>query len=100
MIDETRLDGTTSRSIVWAMPVNLSLPPSDQGRIVKTTGLGLSSSDGALAFGYFDNSRVELDSACHVVLIGNTDEQLRRFAELAGDTRTICDGSARRGDEK
>ena len=100
MIDETQADGTTRHSIVWALPVSLSPSSSDRGRIVKAAGLGLASNNGALALGYFNSSQVELDRSCHVILIGNTDDQLRRFAELTGDTTTICRDSVENGVQK
>jgi hypothetical protein len=33
---------------------------------------------------------VAFDSSCHVILIGNSEEQLRNFVDLTGKSQTIC----------
>ena len=62
----------------------------DQGAIAKTSGFGFSFSSATVSIGWFQNTNVSLDQGCHVVLIGNSDEQLRRFAVLTQNTRSIC----------
>jgi hypothetical protein len=71
----------------------LSPSPGSQGRAVKATGLGVAVLNGVTTLGWFDASTVALDPGCRVVLIGNTDEQLRNFTELTGGAQQVCGGS-------
>ncbi|MGH7784579.1 MAG: hypothetical protein ACREO5_12150 [Candidatus Binatia bacterium] len=54
----------------------------------------------ALTLGYFNNSQVVPDPACQIVLVGNTDEQLRHFAELIGNARSVCGDNITSGEKK
>jgi hypothetical protein len=88
-VEERRSDGTFENAVVVGSPILLQRP-TDQGVVIKASGLGLALSNGTAALGWFDNSIVALAPGCRVVLIGNSDEQLRKFAELTGDAREIC----------
>jgi hypothetical protein len=39
-------------------------------------------SNGAATLGWFNEAMIALDRDCRVVLVGNTTEQLQRFAAL------------------
>ena len=68
--------------------------PYNQPNVTKVTGLGITVSNSGTTLGWFDQSKIALDNDCRVVLVGNTDEQLRRFAELIHSTKELCDGSS------
>ncbi len=90
-VEVTHQDGSISRSIV---PVALVTSRDSKESAVKASGLGLAVLNGTTTFGWFDASTLALDPSCHVVLIGNSDEQLRRFAELTRGGRSVCSGNA------
>jgi hypothetical protein len=85
-----------SRSVA-PVPLILSSSPGDQGSAVKATGLGLAVLNGVITLGWFDASIVAISPNCRVVLVGNTDEQLKKFVELAGGAREVCSGNASGG---
>lgn len=95
-VEETHKDGTVSRSVA-PLTLVMSSSPGSEGSVVKTAGFGLATLNGATTLGWFSASTIVLDSSCRVVLVDNTDEQLRRFAELTGDVREICGGNASGG---
>ncbi len=80
-------------------PFVIVLSPSqeDQGHAVRARGLGVVALDGVTTLGWFDASAVAIDPGCHVVLVGNTDEQLSKFIQLAGGARQVCVDSTFRG---
>ncbi len=92
-VEVTHQDGSVSRSIA---PLALATSRDGKESAVKTSGLGLAVLNGTTTLGWFDASTVALDPSCHVVLIGNSDEQLRRFAELTRG-RDVCSGNGVRG---
>jgi hypothetical protein len=95
-VEETQRDGTVSRSVV-PFPLIQSSSPANQGSVVKATGMGLAILNGTTTLGWFDASTVALDPSCRIVLVGNTDEQLRKFVELTGGAREVCGGNASGG---
>ncbi len=99
LVEETRSDGTIVRSIVVGSPAIVLHPSADQGAATRAAGLGLAWSNGVASLGWFDDSIVALGPDCRVVLVGNSDEQLRRFAELTGDVRNVCGASGVSGGE-
>lgn len=100
IIEEVRADGTASRSVALAAPINVLPPSPDQGRVVKMTGVGVAMSNETLTLGYFNNSEIVLDPTCEIVLVGNTDEQLKHFAELTGNAKGICSDNITKGEKK
>jgi hypothetical protein len=48
------------------------------------------ASNYSTTLGFFDESSVTLGHECRVVLMGNTEEQLRRFAELLPKDVVLC----------
>jgi hypothetical protein len=90
VVEEFHSDGTASRSLLLGSPVIWSRPPGSQGEAIKATGLGLSVLNGTSTLGWFDASVVAVEPGCRVVLVGNTDEQLRTFSKLAGNVEGIC----------
>jgi len=99
-VEETRSDGTIARSIVVGAPAIVLQPSIDQGAAARAAGLGLALSNGVASLGWFDDSIVALGPDCRVVLVGNSDEQLRRFTELAGDVRNVCGANMVAGGKK
>jgi hypothetical protein len=89
-VEQIHSDGTITRSFAFAAPVFVPTDPSGQAHIVKVTGLGLVTSNGAMTLGWFDETKIALDRDCRVVLVGNTDQQLTRFANLIHGTQSIC----------
>jgi hypothetical protein len=90
VIEDVRADGEISRTVVFASPVNLPATPPDRGRVLKITGLGVAATNETVNFGFFNSSEMHLDPRCQVVLVGNTDEELKRFAKLIPNMQNIC----------
>jgi hypothetical protein len=90
VVEDIHADGATIKSIAFAAPLVLPSAPDGQANITKATGFGLVMSSGAATLGWFSESKIALDRDCRVVLVGNTTEQLRRFADLLGNTKALC----------
>jgi hypothetical protein len=89
IVEEIHSDGTANRSVVLGSPVIWSASEKS-GTAIKATGVGLSVLSGTTTLGWFDTSAVAVDPGCRVVLVGNSDEQLRNFSKLAGSVEGIC----------
>jgi len=100
VIEEVRADGETSHSVVLASPVSLPATPPGRGRVLKITGLGVAATNEAATFGFFNSSEMLLDPRCQVVLVGNTDEELKRFASLVRNVQNICNDVIPAGGKK
>jgi len=93
-IEQIHGDGTITRSFAFAAPIFVPADPDGQAHIVKVTGLGLVTSNGAMTLGWFHETKIALNRDCRVVLVGNTDEQLRRFFTLMQGTQSMCSDSS------
>ena len=93
VVEVSHGDGTSTRSFVFASPV-IAANSEQKPNIVKIIGLGLLASNNGATLGWFNESRIALDRNCRIVLVGNSNEQLRRFADLIGDTKSLCADSA------
>jgi hypothetical protein len=100
VIEDVGAGGQTSHSIVLGAPVNLPATPAEQGRVVKITGLGFATANETTTFGFFNSSEIVLDPRCQVALVGNTNEQLKRFAKLVGNAKNICSDASPVGSKK
>jgi hypothetical protein len=100
IVEEARPDGTRQRSIVFAAPVVVPSAAANQSSVVRATGLGLEMSSGTATLGWFNKSIIALDPSCRVVLVGNTEEQLRNFAELTNAKSGVCSDSAISGETR
>jgi hypothetical protein len=96
VVEEIHHDGTTTRSLEFAAPV-IALDQNSQGLIVKATGLGFLLMNGSATLGFFNETRITLDPECRIVLIDNTEEQLRHFAELSSKDGGLCFGKTTAG---
>ena len=92
IIDQIHGDGTINRSFVFGAPVIMPTNPSGQANVTKVNGLGFILSNSA-TLGWFDETVANLSPDCHVVLIGNTEQELERFAALLPKKETICGDS-------
>jgi hypothetical protein len=90
VIEDIHGDGTTTRTFAIAAPVTVSGESNGQAGVVKVTGLGFLASRETTTLGWFDTLKIALDDNCRVVLIGNTDEQLRRFADFLPKGEGLC----------
>lgn len=90
VIEISRPDGSTQRTFAMLSPINVVRTPVDQARSVRISGVGVLVHDGGGMVGYFRSSELRMDPGCHVVLIDNTDAQLRQFASLIGSERDLC----------
>jgi hypothetical protein len=90
VVEDIHADGTTTKSIAFAAPLILPSAPDGQADIMKATGFGLVMSNGAATLGWFNESKIALNRDCRVMLVGNTTEQLQRFADLLGNTKGLC----------
>jgi hypothetical protein len=93
VIETIRPDGTTQRTFAFAAPVVVASGAPSPNRVTHLTGLGLTMANDAAALGWFDAQTVALDGDCRVVLIGNTEEQLQRFAAVLPKNEQICSDS-------
>lgn len=100
VVEDIHADGTTTRSIVLGTPVIMSEAPSSQSSIIKVTGLGLAVSNGATTLGWFDQSQIALDNDCRVVLVGNTEEELKTFVGLLPKKESVCADSKLNGGQQ
>jgi hypothetical protein len=90
VVEETHQDGTATRSVVLATPVFIHPDLSDRNSIVKVTGLGIVASNDSATVGLFSESRININRECRVILIGNTEQQLRNFAQLLPKGGGLC----------
>jgi hypothetical protein len=58
------------------------------------------SSLGDITFGWFDETIATLGPDCRLVLIGNTEQQLERFAASLPKKQAICSDSKLNGGQK
>jgi len=100
LIEEVRGDGTTRRTIAVASPINVEPSPPGRGRVVRISGVGFAAFDEALTLGVFSNSQIVPDPTCQIVLVGNTDEQLERFAALIDHSPNVCADNASAGEKQ
>jgi hypothetical protein len=54
------------------------------------TGVGIALAPNQAMLGYFKTSEKKIDPSCKIVLIENTDEQLKRFADLIHERAKLC----------
>jgi len=99
VVEEIHRDGTTTRSFEFAAPVIVP-DQNSQGSIVKVTGLGFLSSNASATLGFFDESRITLDHECRIVLVGNTGEQIKQFADLLPKGQGLCVERTLRGESQ
>jgi hypothetical protein len=100
VVENVRPDGVGQRSIVVGAPI---VVPSESGGLASVThitGVGLAMVNNAAVLGWFDNSVLLLSGECRVVLVGNTEEQLKRFAALLPKNEGVCGGSTTKEGEK
>jgi len=100
VVDSIRTDGTYERSIALATPLVIAPAPAGQSSVVRITGLGLGDVNNTATLGWYDETVATLGSDCRVVLIGNTDQQLERFAALLPKKEAICADSKINGGQK
>jgi hypothetical protein len=100
IVEAVRSDGTYERSIALAAPLVIAPAPTGESSVVRITGLGLGGANNTGTLGWFDETVATLGPDCRVVLIGNTDQQLERFAALLPKNETICGNSKLNGGQK
>ena len=100
VIDQVHGDGTISRSFVFGSPVIMPTDTSGKADIIKVTGLGLTGGSNTATLGWFNETIVALGPECRVVLIGNTEQELSRFAALLQSKETICDDTKVNGGQQ
>jgi hypothetical protein len=100
IVENIRSDGTYERSIALAAPIVIAPPPTGQSSVVRITGLGLGGANNSATLGWFDQTVATLGPDCRVVLIGNTEQELERFAALFPKKETICADSRLNGGQK
>jgi hypothetical protein len=100
IVEDIRSDGTYQRSIALATPLVVAPVPTGQSSVVRITGLGFGDAGNTAAVGWYDETVATLGPDCRVVLIGNTDQQLERFATLLPKKEAICSDSKLNGGQK
>jgi hypothetical protein len=100
IIENIHPDGTYERSIALAAPLVIAPAPAGQSSVVRVTGLGLGGANNTAALGWYDETVATLGPDCRIVLIGNTEEQLERFAALLPKNEAICGDSKLSGGQK
>jgi hypothetical protein len=100
VIDQIHGDGTITRSFAFGAPVIMPTGPSGQANVTKVNGLGFIVSNSATTLGWIDETVAALGPDCRIVLIGNTDQQLERFAALVPKKEAICTDSKLNGGQK
>ena len=90
VIKDVRADGDTKYSVAFAPAGALPVAAESGAHVLKIAGLGLATTNEQITFGAFDSSEIVLDPRCQIVLVGNTDEQLQRFAKLVRNAPNIC----------
>jgi len=100
IVENIRSDGTYERSIALAAPLVIAPAPAGQSSVLRITGLGFGSAGNTATVGWYDETVAALGPDCRVVLIGNTEQELARFATLLHARETICsDSSLKRGSQ-
>jgi hypothetical protein len=100
IVEDIRSDGTYQRSIALAAPLVIAPAPAGESSVVRITGLGAGGINNTATLGWFDETVATLGPDCRVVLIGNTDRQLEKFAALLPKNETICSDSKLSGGKK
>jgi hypothetical protein len=100
VIDQMHSDGTITRSFAFGAPVIVPTDPSGQSSVSKVNGLGLIVSNTETTLGWVDETLASLGPDCRVVLIGNTEQQLERFAALLPKKEALCSDSKLNGGQK
>jgi hypothetical protein len=90
VIEETRSDGNPSTRRTITLGPALVPPESATDHVVKVTGVGIALAPNQAMLGYFKTSEIKIDPSCKIVLIENTDEQLKRFADLIHERAKLC----------
>jgi hypothetical protein len=93
-------DGTFTRSFALGAPVIVPMDSSGQSSVSKVNGLGFIVSNTETTLGWFDETLASLGPDCRVVLIGNTERQLERFATLLPKKEVLCTDSKLVGGQK
>jgi hypothetical protein len=96
VIVTVKADGSTEHAITLLSPVRIVDDSGSQIRLIRDSGIGLLIG-GAGVLGYFKTSEVRMDPGCRVVLIGNTDAQLRQFASLIHKEQGVCNETTPNG---
>jgi hypothetical protein len=89
VVEDVQPDGKASRSLAFALPLALPSEPGT-GHVLKVAGLGVASTKDGFTLGLFNSSEIALDPRCQVVLVGNTDEELKRFVHLVHNVQNVC----------
>lgn len=100
IVETTRSDGTYERTVALASPLVIAPAPAGQSSVVQITGLGLGSAGNTATLGLYDETIAALGPDCRVVLIGNTEQQLERFAALFPKKEPICSDAKLNGGQK
>jgi hypothetical protein len=100
IIDQINGDGTITRSFAFGAPVIMPMDPGGQAKVTKVNGFGFIVSNSATTLGLVDETFASLGPDCRVVLIGNTEQQLERFAALLPKKEAICSDSKLNGGQK
>src|SRR5271163_254945 len=100
VIDQMHSDGTITRSFAFGAPIMMPADPSGQSSVSRVNGLGLTVSNSATTLGWVDETVASLGPDCRVVLIGNTEQELRRFTSLVPPNTAICSDSISKGGQK
>jgi hypothetical protein len=62
--------------------------------------LGVGGANNTATLGWFDQTVATLGPDCRVVLIGNTEQELERFAALLPKKEALCADSRLNGGQK
>lgn len=100
IVENIRSDGTYERSIALAAPLVIAPAPAGQSSFVRITGLGVGGANNTATLGWFDQTVATLGPDCRVVLIGNTEQELERFAALLPKKEALCADSRLNGGQK
>jgi hypothetical protein len=100
IVENIRSDGTYERSIALAAPLVIAPAPTGQSSVLRIKGLGLGGAGNIATLGWFDETVATLGPDCRVVLIGNTEQQLDRFAALLPRKEAVCTDSKLNGGPK
>jgi hypothetical protein len=100
VIDQIHGDGTITRSFTFGVPVIEPVDPSGQSSVSKVNGLGFIVSNSVTTLGWVDETVATLGPDCRVVLIGNTEQELRSFAALLPKKESLCSDTKLSGGQK
>jgi len=90
VVEDIGPDGRTQRSLAFAATMDPRATPPASGHVLKVTGMGIAATNQGWTLGLFQSSEVTIDEKCHVVLVGNSDEQLKHFAALVNGVHGVC----------